>query len=48
MITRLNIEEAAGMLTAMILVFCGLWHGFPGPAFRSLMRKTAKNRRGAA
>jgi len=45
MITWLNVQEAAGMLAAMLLVFAGLWHGFPGLAFRSLMRKVSRNRR---
>lgn len=44
----LNIQEAAGMLTAMALVFAGLWWGFPGPAFRYLMRRVARNRRGTS
>jgi hypothetical protein len=41
----LNIEDAAGMLTAMFLVFARLWWGFPGPVFRSLMRKVSKGGR---
>lgn len=46
--TWLNIQEAAGVLTAMGLVFSGLWFGFPGPAFRYLMRRVSQSRRGAA
>lgn len=42
----LNIQEAVGTLTAMALVFSGLWHGFP--AFRYLMRRVARNRRGTS
>jgi hypothetical protein len=44
----LNIQEAAGMLAAMFLVFAGLWWGFPGPVFRSLMRRVSQGRRGSA
>jgi hypothetical protein len=46
MITMLNFKEALGMLTAMFLVFAGLWHGFP--AFRYLMSRVARNRRGSS
>lgn len=48
MITMLNFKEALGMLTAMFLVFAGLWWGFPGPAFRYLMSRVARNRRGSS
>jgi hypothetical protein len=48
MMTWLNVQEAAGMLAAMLLVFAGLWYGFPGPAFRSLMRRAARGKRGAS
>lgn len=41
----LNFKEALGMLTAMALVFAGLWYGFPGPAFRYLMRRVSQGRR---
>jgi hypothetical protein len=44
MISWLNVQEAAGMLTAMGLVFAGLWYGFPGPVFRFLMRRVARTR----
>ena len=48
MITWLNAQEAAGMLTAMALVFSGLWFGFPGPACRSLMRRVSQGKRGTS
>jgi hypothetical protein len=44
-ITWANAQEAAGMLPAMFLVFAGLWWGFPGPVFRSLMRRVSQARR---
>jgi len=48
MITRLAVEEFLGVSAELALVFAGLWFGFPGPAFRSLMRRIARNRRDEA
>jgi hypothetical protein len=45
-ITWLNFKELLGVLAAMGLVFSGLWHGFP--AFRYLMSRVARNRRGSS
>lgn len=41
----LNFLELLGMLAAMGLVFAGLWYGFPGPAFRHLLRRVSQSRR---
>lgn len=46
MITWLNIQEAAGMLAAMGLVFAGLWYGITGPVFRYLLHRVSRTRRG--
>jgi len=46
-ITWLNAQEAAGMLTAMGLVFAGLWHGPLGSVFRRLLRRAARGRHAA-
>ncbi len=40
----LNIEESAGMLAAIFLVFSGLWFGFPGPAFQYFLHRAARGR----
>jgi hypothetical protein len=44
-VNSLNVQEAAGMLAAMGLVFAGLWFGFPGPLFRYLLHRMAASRR---
>lgn len=48
MITWQNFQELLGDLTAMFLVFSGLWFGFSGPAFRYLMRRVAQGRKDAS
>lgn len=45
MITWQNFQELLGDLTAMFLVFSGLWFGFPGPLFRYFMGRVARSRR---
>lgn len=45
MITWLNFQELLGDLTAMFLVFSGLWFGLPGPLFRYFMGRVARGRR---